>query len=286
MSTVTIGCDPEFFIMKGDTSTVVPICGLLGGTKEEPIQIPGMNNGFMMQEDGIAAEFNIPPADNARDFYNSVSSALLNIGSILNRKGYQASIINNLELQPEWCKKFPNIEQIGCDPDYIAYEQAEGPKERVATPDKVGLIRGAGGHVHIGYPQELCPPYILAQLCDLTLALPLLGNDRQGKRRSFWGLAGLYRPKPYGMEYRTLSNFWIWSGSACATVGSTSLALVESIKNKIIRWQALHNGVNWAAVRDIIYREDVRAAKQLINTLSSQYPVYREVLQRGTLLGG
>ena len=29
-------------------------------------------------------------------------------------------------------------------------------------------------------------------------------------RKQLYGKAGAYRPKPYGFEYRTLSNFWVF----------------------------------------------------------------------------
>ena len=48
-------------------------------------------------------------------------------------------------------------------------------------------------------------------------------------RKKLYGKAGAYRPKPYGLEYRSLSNFWVFD-------------------DKLIRWvwrnteRALHAG--------------------------------------------
>lgn len=46
---------------------------------------------------------------------------------------------------------------------------------------------------------------------DLHLGVPSLVLDKDTERRKLYGKAGAFRPKPYGVEYRTLSNFWIWS---------------------------------------------------------------------------
>ena len=45
---------------------------------------------------------------------------------------------------------------------------------------------------------------------DFVLGVPSVLLDRDGlTRRSLYGKAGAFRPKPYGAEYRVLSNFWL-----------------------------------------------------------------------------
>ena len=44
---------------------------------------------------------------------------------------------------------------------------------------------------------------------DYTLGLDSLLLDSDTRRRSMYGRAGSFRFKEYGIEYRTLSNFWI-----------------------------------------------------------------------------
>ena len=44
-------------------------------------------------------------------------------------------------------------------------------------------------------------------------AVLLAGNWDAGCRRQFYGLAGEFRLPPHGLEYRTLSNFWLYHRS-------------------------------------------------------------------------
>ncbi|OYV41139.1 MAG: hypothetical protein B7Z80_02685 [Rhodospirillales bacterium 20-64-7] len=44
---------------------------------------------------------------------------------------------------------------------------------------------------------------------DYFLGIHSLLWDKDGTRRKLYGKAGAFRPKPYGMEYRVLSNRWL-----------------------------------------------------------------------------
>ena len=63
----TIGADPELFLADARGKFISAV-GLIGGTKKEPLQVPMYETGFCVQEDNVAAEFNIPPTDNANTF--------------------------------------------------------------------------------------------------------------------------------------------------------------------------------------------------------------------------
>jgi hypothetical protein len=49
----------------------------------------------------------------------------------------------------------------------------------------------------------------LVKQLDSYLGLPSLLFDRDTLRRKMYGQAGAFRPKPYGVEYRVLSNAWL-----------------------------------------------------------------------------
>jgi len=105
----------------------------------------------------------------------------------------------------------PQAMTIGCDPDYNAWTERRNPTRNGM---ELGPVRTAAGHVHIGVPNpNIAPIYrtYLARACDLMLGVPsiLLEDDEENIRRQFYGAAGAYRPKPYGIEYRVLGNWWV-----------------------------------------------------------------------------
>ena len=60
----SIGCDPEFFLLKNKQPHSA--IDLVGGTKEKPKPLP-KGKGFSVQEDNVSVEFNIPPAYNHQE---------------------------------------------------------------------------------------------------------------------------------------------------------------------------------------------------------------------------
>jgi hypothetical protein len=102
---------------------------------------------------------------------------------------------------------------LGCEGDFNAWTLEENEKSSPNT-----LMRSVGGHVHIGGIHTNAPfdwdHYTemarLARILDEEVGVPSLDWDYDQKRRSMYGKAGCFRPKFYGMEYRTLSNKWIF----------------------------------------------------------------------------
>lgn len=237
-----LGCDPELFLAdaKGNLKSSV---GLIGGSKEQPQPIPVLGEGFAVQEDNVAIEFNIPPASNMREFVDNVSRTM----KVLN-DGVHASLgfhIVNMsaasfpeeELQSEAAKLF------GCDPDFDAWTGKKNPRPKADDPN----LRSAGGHVHVGYPVEMLEPKKLVKYMDLCLGVPSVLMDAEGgRRRVLYGKPGAHRIKPYGVEYRTLSNFWVHHP-----------ALSEWV------WRSTANAIDWA-VNDHLnidaYKTDIQTA--------------------------
>lgn len=93
---------------------------------------------------------------------------------------------------------------MGCSRDFNAWTSAQNPSP---TPHDAQGLRTFGGHIHI---EEGSPLTIL--VCDVILGLWSLIMDNS-ERRQLYGRAGAFRPKPYGVEYRVLSNFWCESTS-------------------------------------------------------------------------
>lgn len=204
---VTIGCDPELFL-KDKQGKFIASCDKIGGTKEAPLQIAGLPRGFAVQEDNVAVEFCIPPAHSKVEFVSNISDVIAEIRSrYVNPIGLELAFgvasynFTEDQLEHEKAKVF------GCDPDYNVYTMEENIK-----PKSEAGLRTAGGHVHVGWDAPTDNERLLVvRASDICLGLPSLFIDDDVKRRQMYGKAGAFRPKPYGVEYRTLSNFWIQS---------------------------------------------------------------------------
>lgn len=206
---VLVGGDPEIILRRGEEP--FPCVGLLPGTKKEPFPIPGSRYGTTVQEDGVCLEigFSPVPQREIQHVIQSISSeALLYVRGVL---GPQVRFYNNCEAQftPEQLM-VPQAQELGCEPDQLAYQ--EGLRRPPLKADDLGLLRFSGGHIHVGYDKTATPvpEHAVVQAMDLAYLVNCVfeGRDPQRGRRKFYGIAGLYRSKKYGIEYRTPSNFW------------------------------------------------------------------------------
>lgn len=208
MARITIGADPEFFLETKSKSTLIPSQGRVPGTKDNPAVIDGTD--FKVLRDNVAAEYNIPPATNKYDFLSSIETGMgLVLASIPydKRKNIQISkkssgLINHKHLNNTEALNF------GCEPDFNAWTISENVIDRDSIDER---FRCVGGHVHVGYLEKYpnINPLILVRCMDLFLGVPSVILDPDKERRKLYGKAGAYRPTKYGIEYRTLSNFWI-----------------------------------------------------------------------------
>jgi hypothetical protein len=48
-------------------------------------------------------------------------------------------------------------------------------------------------------------------------------------RKQLYGKAGAFRAKPYGVEYRTLSNFWIFNDNLIRWVWNNTQRALDSV---------------------------------------------------------
>lgn len=195
----TIGSDPEFFV-KDRNGNVVSAIGLFGGTKEEPKPLlKEMGDGFCVQEDNVAVEFNIPPSSNRESFIKNISTIISKSGIIM-PEGHTLFVASSHEFSEDQLKH-PSAAVFGCSPDYNAWDFGENP-----APSSKTNLRVCGGHVSVGTTVD--NPFFFARAMDLALGVPSCFIDRDLKRRSLYGQAGAFRPTDFGIEYRSLSNFW------------------------------------------------------------------------------
>lgn len=211
MTGFTFGADPEIFLGKGDSP--VSAYGVIEGDKENPCPV---TNGAI-QVDGMAVEFNIDPVP-SNDFGAFNSSIVSVMKQLKDRvKQHDDKIVFKLQPTMEFGQEFldgqpEEAKMLGCDPDFNAYTGKMND-----TPDGTRTFRTAAGHVHVGWgadipvdnPEhlEICANFI--KHLDATVGLFMTIIDRDPKRRELYGKAGAFRPKPYGVEYRTPSNMWL-----------------------------------------------------------------------------
>lgn len=208
MEGITIGADPELFIVNAETGEYVCPDGLIPGTKEEPHAV----DGGAVQQDGFAAEFNIEPCTTYKEFSARIRGV---------KKQLQEMLPSNMILVPhatakftedEWARASDETKVLGCSPDYNAWTLDVNP-----APQAEDLVRCAGGHLHVGWTEGASPSdkeYFkacvdLVRQLDWCLGGWSVLKDCDTTRRTLYGQAGSMRFKPYGVEYRTLSNFWL-----------------------------------------------------------------------------
>lgn len=218
-SPVLIGADPELFLQDYSGKFVSAI-GKFGGTKEEPRKL-GPSEGMMVQEDNVAVEFNIAPSKDLDVFRAQIHEALRLIEEEARHMKLRLHIVPSARFPaPEL--DHPKARRFGCDPDFNVWFMRENPPPR--SKDK--SLRSSGGHVHIAYDKDRIG---LGRACDLFAGVVSVLFDDDKGRRQLYGRAGAIREKPYGIEYRTLSNFWIKSPELTDMVFSQIVQAVEFV---------------------------------------------------------
>lgn len=264
---VTLGTDPEFFLLNAKTQQPVAVCGKLGGTKGDALDIGG---GYGVQEDNVMVEWNTPPMNDPYDFARCVVDGYHAVVAHVNTK-IKGVVPSNMSFMD-----FPGSElvskqaqEFGCSQDYDAYERGAACHQidPVTLKTKNGGMRFAGGHMHIGYdnPNSI-PDFVIASFADVYLGLyAIMLGEQQGPRRQLYGTAGRYRPTAYGIEYRTMSNFWTWNGDHAVSLGERAYNLGRMIETTDLpEIQRKFKEVPWADVRRAIGGEDRRLADQLV----------------------
>lgn len=229
-----IGCDPEVFVVN-KAGEFIGAHGLIPGTKAEPFKVPD----GMVQVDGMALEFGVDPCSTRKEFISKVNSVKGSLKKML-PKGYNIAVVPTALFSPEEMARAPaEALELGCDPDYSGYTMQLNPAPKLPKPN----MRSAGGHVHIGWGagfDRFATPFIeqcstLAVELDYYLGAASLGWDSNTERRKIYGAPGAFRPKPYGMEYRSLSNQWIENDELIGFVfDNTVLAIASVIKDPVL----------------------------------------------------
>lgn len=254
MAKILVGCDPEVFVAQG--GVFKSAYNLIKGDKKNPQKI----RSGAVQVDGMALEFNIDPAATENEF-------LFNVQDVFNQMklmvpDYDVVVSPVAHFSVEHLRNQPREAlELGCDPDYNAWIEDANPR-----PDGDRPMRTASGHVHIGWTegQDINDPghkarcNIIAKQMDFYLGLASLSYDKEKERREMYGKAGAVRYKPYGVEYRTLSNAWLRSEALIKWVfRNTVKGVEEAMRGNILERK-------YGDIQDIINNSDVKAARAII----------------------
>lgn len=251
---IMLGCDPELFLID-ITGKLRASCGKIGGSKQHPMPLEELGNGYAVQEDNVAIEFNIPPAKSAKDFIDSVKKTMLYLEDGV-KKMHGFTIVNMSAASfPEDELEHPAALEFGCDPDYNAWTLRRNPRPNADDH----TLRSCGGHVHVGFERGALKDTQLIRAMDLFLGVPSVLMDKGELRKQLYGKAGAFRAKPYGVEYRTLSNFWVFDDRLTKWVWDNTERAVNAVESQF----AIDNYKD--SILDAINNNNKDAARFLIN---------------------
>lgn len=256
VTNITIGADPELFIINEKTGKVVSSIGLIPGEKGNPWVGEDMPKGFGLEIDNILAEFNIPPVKDEESFINNIEYMKDYIKKFVKEKdenlGIKCSaseVVDEDQLQSDEAKMF------GCNLDYNVYTERANPKPK---GEKTNL-RSAGFHIHIGYDNFNQDTSLeLIKYLDMYLGIPSVVRDTDKRRRSLYGKAGCFRLTSYGLEYRTLSSALMKDTESLRFIWRQLMKAIE-------RFNYGSGTLNSDVVRLVIDKSNVKEAQKLIN---------------------
>ena len=212
----TFGADPEFFIESRKDGRIIPawmVPDLKLGTKGASEPLIGTASGILL--DGATLELNTQAFPSMMRLSASIRKAEVVLSEILAAHGYDLSKANSWLNIPTEYMQDERIAVLGCDPDFSSWE-LYGNERPPPKPEALGRRRFSGAHLHIGvdpWPAML-PKNYFVEFLDLMVCNAMeyanLPSDFvcSGYRAGFYGYPGLFRPKSYGVEYRSLGFSW------------------------------------------------------------------------------
>ena len=306
-----LGCDPEFFF-KNDggiigAEKIIPKDGLLNTvTTNLGTYLPDSpTSKFII--DGVQAELNPRPNTCRANLANEIAACFKTLATSLKDKGVSVDFSQAVEISKENLMELDEqSRKFGCTPSKSIYKKA-GVKIKDVDPTEY-RIRAAGGHIHIGKGGLYGAPNIGLQraltedhrrtvhmldiLCGNTAVL-MDRNESNIERRKLYGRAGEFRLPAHGLEYRTLSNFWLTAYPLMSfAFGMTRLAVqLMSSPNYETYYAAFTDKVKTKNVHAAINNNDFdlamenfKAIEELIMEVtpsgSSRYPIHRANLKQ------
>lgn len=258
----TIGTDPEFFVRSGNIITSV--AGKLGCSKDQKLSL---SDDVRLQEDNVLAEFDINPQKGFTAFNDNVARGIDLTNKLLNSMDMEiAEGISSHIFTPEELNSFDKSAFVfGCTPDFNAFTGQKNPSPKSENPG----LRTSGGHIHIGITGAIeintKTQMMLGVLCDYYLSLPAVLLDKDTRRKELYGKASAIRYKEYGIEYRSLSNFWVADPVLRELVYDQVDKVVQNCDMSVL--MDLHSRLPIEKLHEIINTNDVKEADNFLSRL-------------------
>lgn len=232
-----VGSDPEFFFVKDNK--VIPSVEVID-TETNAVK-----------RDGFQGELN-PMADSCREVAGvRIARAITEANKIAKKVGATLTFNMSTVIEPDvWKRSASGLKRFGCNPTQNVHE-----KEFKRSTGMREKFRSAGGHVHIQLTDPLKRKVTeIVKVMDIMVGNTCVLIDRDpanARRRKIYGRAGEHRIKPYGLEYRVPSNFWLkhyvlWSmisGLARNACGIVHKGLHEELF-KVVDFKDIRKAIN------------------------------------------
>lgn len=275
---VNLGCDPEFFFKREnvivESAEILPKGGISFNRFSASLQNNPSVSKPTIVRDGVQGELNPQPANCVESLGYSILDCFKAINLLTEEKVVDVDFSQNVVIDDEAFERMgKGAKHFGCKPTENIYGSGES-NINVDPAEFKG--RSAGGHIHLGYynadsKKALKRADKLVPVLDLLVGNTSVLLDRDPsnvERRKVYGKAGEFRTPEYGLEYRTLSNFWLRSYPLMVLVMEMSRLAVN-----IVVWgkdKELMDGVEIERVRQAINENDFDLAYQNFNEMKER----------------
>lgn len=219
------GADPEFFV-DDENGNLIPSFKFLRekGNKEtsaETYEIErGENTDFEygatdIYWDGFQAEFTVASHECHEVGTHYLRSGLQRLLAAAQKVDRKAKLSTKTLISvplAELANTEEKFVEFGCKPSFNAY----GLKSDLSAGGRNIPFRSSGGHIHMGLmAHQKNEKSIIEAVKMMDATIGLMGVCMFEKyddpiRRTFYGMAGEYRTPAHGLEYRVLSNAWLF----------------------------------------------------------------------------
>ena len=285
-----LGCDPEFFFSKKGkvlgAEKILPEDGMKYDPRNRKAR---ENDGAHTAKcdtvskiiiDGVQAELNPRPNTCRANLGNEIGACFRELyQKIKADKALKVDFEQVKEVtKDELASLSEKARTFGCAPSKNAYSHEEN---KITVNPAEYKYRSAGGHIHLGCRDTYGPiakallekRERVVQMLDIIVGntCVLIDRDPYAKeRRKVYGRAGDYRTPSYGIEYRTLSNFWLRSYQLMSFVMGMARIAVQ-----IVAYSTPTNNYE-KLILDVV---DVKEVAEAINNNDFEvaYDIYKKV---------